>query len=145
MSKTATACIAILFFLALTGRAFGNGDHKENDISVKTVEDLKSLQVKLKAEIKSEIGEAKCSEDSQCKVLAIGANPCGGPESYQVYSEIDTDIDRLTSLAKRYKILRKTLHAKTGAMGACMVIPQPLAQCKSNRCIAVPKTGRVIF
>src|SRR4051812_47210296 len=43
------------------------------------------------AEISAQIGDAACSADSQCRTLAIGKKPCGGPESYVAWSALRSD------------------------------------------------------
>ena len=145
MLKTTTICLTILFFTAPPGYADGIADLKENEIALKSVEALKSLQSEFKTAIDSQIGEAKCNDDNQCKAIPIGANPCGGPETYQAYSVLDTDVDRLKRLAEQYKSVRKTLHLKTGTMGACIMMPAPDVKCKNLHCVTTPKPGTVIF
>jgi hypothetical protein len=134
-------------FFAVTGVIYANGTPTltADDIARKSVLDLRSLQSELKTAIDMKIGQAKCSEDMQCKALAIGANPCGGPESYQAYSTLNTDVEGLTELTANYKMVRKTLHAKTGTMGACIVIPEPAVQCKNQQCVSVQKPNVLVF
>ena len=145
MLKTTTACFAILFSSALPVFAGGAADLEENDIASKSVEALRALQTELKIEIDAIIGEAKCDDDNHCGAIAIGANPCGGPETYKAYSVLDTDVNRIKNLADQYKTVRKMLHVKTGTMGACMVIPEPDVQCKGQHCVLIPTTGGLIF
>ncbi len=134
-------------FLVATGVIYANGTTSltAEDIAQKTVQDLDSLQSELKTAIDMEIGQAKCSEDMQCKSLAIGANPCGGPEIYQAYSILDTNVERLTELAAQYKMVRKTLHAKSGTLGACVVIPEPTVQCNNQQCVIIQKPNVLVF
>lgn len=144
MLKTSLVCFAI-YCSGILPTFANDGDEGNNGTLSKTVEALKSLQGELKASIDAQIGEARCGKDEDCKALAIGANPCGGPEAYQAYSTLDTEVDKLKTLAKKYKTVRKTLHAKTGTMGACVVIPEPQVHCKNQHCIAIPKPGGAIF
>ena len=140
------ACYLLLFVTA-TGVVYADGTTAltAEVIAQKSIQDLHSLQNQLNTAIDAEIGRAKCAEDKQCKALAIGANPCGGPETYKAYSVIDTNIQRLTDLAAQYKTVRKTLHAKTGTMGACVVVPEPALQCKSQQCVTMQQPGASVF
>ena len=108
----------------------------------KSIEELQLLQSTLKTSIAEEIGKANCSTDMQCKVLAIGSNPCGGPESYQAYSTANTDITKLLQLAIQYSNTRKALHEKTGTVGMCVVIPKPEARCVAKHCVTTDKTDK---
>lgn len=139
------AYIIIFLFMANVVYANGTAPLTAEDLAHKSVQDLQSLQTELKSSIDAEIGDAKCKEDSQCKALAIGANPCGGPESYSAYSVITSDVDRLAELAAQFTLVRKTLHAKTGVMGACVVIPEPTVQCKNQQCISIQKPNTLVF
>lgn len=145
MVKSIMACIEILFFSSMFP-VYANGDNPQKSaIPLNTLEALKARQIELKSAIDSQIGDASCGKNEDCRVLAIGANPCGGPEAYQPYSLLGTDVDRLKKLADQYKTVRKALHAKMGTLGACIVIPQPQVQCKNSRCIAAPKQDSLIF
>jgi hypothetical protein len=132
---------------AATGVVYANGTTSlsAEDIAQQSIQDLRSLQSELKTAIDMEIGQANCTEDMQCKALAIGANPCGGPESYQAYSILNTNIEQLSELAAQYKQVRKTLHAKTGTVGACVVIPEPAVQCKNQQCVTIQKPNVLVF
>lgn len=145
MRKILPVYFTVLLAIAQLACASGIADLNPQDIALKSVEALRSLQLELSNAIDSEIGEAKCERDGQCKALAIGANPCGGPEAYKTYSEAETDVARLIQLAEQYKIVRKTLHAKTGTMGACVVIPQPGVQCENRRCVIVQTHEAPVF
>ena len=135
-----------IYFL-VTGAVFANGltPLSDEDIAQQSIQDLRILQAELKTAIDSQIGQAMCSEDTQCKALAIGANPCGGPETYQAYSVINTDLEQLTELASRYKMVRRTLHSKTGAMGACVVIPVPAVRCQNQQCVTIQNPDMLVF
>lgn len=144
MIKKVFYCSLLLIFTSASS-ANGIPQFTAEEIAGKSVQALRSLQSQLKSAIDMEIGQAKCNADSQCKALAIGANPCGGPESYQAYSTLDSNSQRLTEIAAQYALTRKTLHAKTGTMGACMVIPEPTVQCKNHQCTTIQKSDVLVF
>jgi hypothetical protein len=144
MIKKVLCCCLLL---VVTSALYANGIPQltAEEIAGKSVQALRSLQSQLKSSIDMEIGQAKCNEDSQCKALAIGANPCGGPETFQAYSTLDSDSQQLTEMAAQYALVRKTLHAKTGTLGACMVIPEPAVQCKNHQCVTIQKSDVLVF
>jgi len=117
----------------------------KSEFVLKSVEELQTLQTELKTAINSQIGDATCEKNDDCRVLAIGANPCGGSETYLAYSLVDTDVESLKNLAEKYKAVRKTLHAKSGTVGTCVVMPQPQVQCQKQHCITIPRPGAVIY
>jgi hypothetical protein len=140
-----TVCFFVMLFATSVIYANGIPQLGAEEIAAKSVQALRALQSRLKNDIDLEIGQAKCTQDSHCKALAIGANPCGGPEGYQVYSSLESDVAQLTQLAAQYKMVRKTLHAKTGTMGACVVIPEPAVQCENQQCISIQKSDVLMF
>jgi hypothetical protein len=140
-----TVCLSMLVTATCVAYANGTAQLTAEEIAQRSVQELQSLQSELKAAIDSEVGQAKCSGDQQCRTLAIGANPCGGPESYLAYSTLNTDVEQLKNLAEQYRITRKTLHVKTGTMGACIVIPEPEVQCKNQQCVSKQKPNVLVF
>ena len=64
--------------------------------------------------IQVQIGPPRCKEDSQCRVLGLGASPCGGPEQFLAWSIEGTDADALQKLAARYAEERKKVHERAG-------------------------------
>src|SRR4051812_43410739 len=55
------------------------------------------------ARIHALVGTPSCTDDSQCRSLAIGARPCGGPESYLAYSTARTSEAELRALGAIYQ------------------------------------------
>lgn len=88
---------------------------------------------RLLIELRQLIGSASCSDDSQCRALAIGAKACGGPESYVAWSTVGTDAARLQALAHQYRDARQARNQRLGLISDCAVVPQP-----EVRCLAVP-------
>ena len=91
----------------------------------------------LKTQMTEMIGDASCTDNSQCASLAIGAKPCGGPYAYRVYSSLNTDTQKLTDLAQHYKMLNKRYNKESGLMSDCMMVMPPAVACIKNTCQAV--------
>ena len=134
-------------FCTFSGVVHSNGikQFSNEEIQRKSIQELRGLQSELKNAIDVEIGSATCADDSQCKTLAVGANPCGGPESYKAYSTLDSDVAQLKALASQYKMVRKVLHEKTGTLGACIVIPEPEVHCQNQQCVTIQKPNVLVF
>jgi|GEM_PF-3398131 len=137
--------LPMVLFAATLVYANETGNLSADDIAQKSVQELRAMQSELQSAIDEEIAQAACTEDTQCKALAMGANPCGGPESYLAYSTLNTNETRLRELAAQYKMIRRTLHSKTGTMGACIVIPEPTLRCENQQCVTTQKPGVLVF
>jgi hypothetical protein len=94
----------------------------------------------LQARISQEIGAARCERDGQCRTLAVGARPCGGPEAWLAYSASTGDAARLAAWAAEWTTLRQAQNTQDKLMSACQVLPDPGARCVQQRCAlqAVP-------
>jgi hypothetical protein len=86
------------------------------------------------ARIHALVGTPSCTEDSQCKTLALGAQPCGGPEDYLAYSSAHTLEPELRALGDAYGAQRRAAHAQAGRMSNCRFTPDPGAVCRAGVC-----------
>ncbi|MCV2360726.1 hypothetical protein LNV08_17275 [Paucibacter sp. TC2R-5] len=94
----------------------------------------RSNSVTLLRQIQTEIGEASCDGPQQCHSSAVGAKPCGGPDSYLAWSSKSTDATKLQSLLEQHRATRlaENLHSSTSSN--CAIVTDPGAHC-----IAKPK------
>lgn len=90
------------------------------------------------ARIHALIGTPTCSEDSQCRSLAIGSRGCGGPESYLAYSTARSSEAELQALGNIYKAEREKANAESGRVSTCMFIADPGAMCRAGTCVLRP-------
>jgi len=104
--------------------------------------------IELRAEILRVIGNAPCRSDSQCRVIALGSKPCGGPEGYATWSTAGTDARELEALAARFKEARQARNQRLGLVSDCSVVPEPPVRCVpaaeaggASRCQALPVRG----
>lgn len=86
------------------------------------------------AQIRALIGDAACTDSSQCHTLAVGARACGGPQAYLPWSSAVTDGAALAVLAARYKTEREAALAASGEMSTCQFLPDPGAVCRAGTC-----------
>lgn len=93
---------------------------------------LDTRQLQLRLERLTENKE--CQQDNQCKVIGVGARPCGGPEQYLLYSTLHTDEKMLSYTNDRYQKLKKLQNEKLGLMSTCQMLMPPASACIENKC-----------
>jgi hypothetical protein len=86
------------------------------------------------ARIHALVGVPSCSADAQCKTLALGARPCGGPEGYLAYSSARTPEAELRVLGGTYQAERRAANNRAGMVSDCRVQPDPGAVCRAGAC-----------
>lgn len=92
--------------------------------------DTRQLQLRLER-----LTENKgCEQDNQCKVIGVGARPCGGPDQYLLYSTLHTDEKMLSYTNDRYQKLKKQQNEKLGLMSTCQMLMPPVSACIENKC-----------
>lgn len=97
---------------------------------------------RLAQELRTAIGPARCTSDSQCRSLPVGAKPCGGPAGYWAWSTEGTDAKRVLELARQQSDAQKREIEASGLLSDCRVIVDPGAACIANRCeLARPGAG----
>jgi len=84
----------------------------KNNSTIETKNDWRNHEDKLKAidkklqelstEIKSIMGNGACKNDSQCKVLGLGAKSCGGYSNFIIFSILDAPEAKITTLVDEF-------------------------------------------
>ncbi|RUO78367.1 hypothetical protein [Pseudidiomarina taiwanensis] len=92
----------------------------------------------LDKEIRSMAGTAVAQSAQQCRVVAVGSRPCGGPEYYLAYSVSSVDETQLLALVTEYSEMRQGFDAQQGIVGTCEVIPEPKLVFIDGYCRALP-------
>ena len=75
------------------------------------------------------IGNAACTNTSQCRTVAVGAKPCGGPERYMAWSTQVTDPAALAREAEAYAARRRAENERSGRASDCRFVGDPGARC----------------
>lgn len=78
--------------------------------------------------------DKSCRETAECKVLAVGSRPCGGPEQYLPYSTVNTDEKLLAITNDRYTKLKQQQQQRLGMRSTCQMLPEPVAACTLRQC-----------
>ena len=91
----------------------------------------------LKIEIDRIIDASVCNESTECRSVAFGSKPCGGPWSYLVYST-SIDEEKLLELVNQYNETEAQYNMNCDAFSDCMFVgpPNELA-CEDGKCVIV--------
>jgi hypothetical protein len=90
-------------------------------------------------EIQTEVSDAACDQPQQCRSIAIGAKPCGGPDSYLAWSSKRTDEKKLRSLVEQHATVRKEENLRNNMQSDCAFVTKPGVICKTGRCALLPR------
>ena len=118
--------LGLVAVLLLAGCNFFNAS------STPSQDDLDELE----AEIRALIGDAEASQPNQCRTIAFGAKPCGGPWTYLVYSTVSTDEQQLEELVSRYNALQAERNRELGLISDCALALRPDTALVGGRCVA---------
>ncbi len=88
----------------------------------------------LRDAILAAIGEPRCSDASQCRAIAFGAKPCGGPWQYLVYSTAIADSAVLAATVADYNAEEARLNEEEGRVSDCRAVTHPRLACLEQRC-----------
>jgi hypothetical protein len=80
------------------------------------------------------VGDAACDTAAQCRSIAVGAKPCGGPERYVAWSTLRTDEQQLKEAVARHAQRRQADNQASGMASNCMMVTDPGASCRARRC-----------
>jgi hypothetical protein len=92
----------------------------------------------LRRMIEQEIGVPHARDASQCKLIAFGSKPCGGPWRYLVYSTATTNESTLAQLVSEFNQIQQTINEERRTVSDCAVTPKPRLElvdgvCRANR------------
>lgn len=88
----------------------------------------------MRSEIMTLIGDAKADDIAQCRVVAFGSKPCGGPSSYIAVSVKALDEERIMALIHKYNAAVKADNERRGLMSDCAVVPKPAVVLENGVC-----------
>lgn len=132
MKKTLTLSVLVLL---LTGCA--TVPVNKNSLTTQLDGPLAQLQLdtrQLQLRLERLTENKGCEQDNQCKVIGVGARPCGGPDQYLLYSTLHTDEKMLSYTNDRYQKLKKQQNEKLGLMSTCQMLMPPATACIENKC-----------
>ena len=109
----------------------------EDDIPPVTQETEEQELALLKNEIEDLANASVCDDAFECKFIAFGSKPCGGPWSYLVYST-SIDTEELESMVEGYNRKEALYNSEWDIPSDCAITNPPTSiTCENNSCIAV--------
>lgn len=100
--------------------------------SAETKSDLQQLRLAIDVAI----GHPRATSVGQCRVIALGVKPCGGPREYLVYSVEATEDQTLRDLVEQYNRCEQQKTERLGLMSDCEYVKQPRVVLRQGRCSA---------
>ena len=88
----------------------------------------------LRSDVRSLIGDAACTHISQCRLIAFGAKPCGGPRQFLVYSIAATDSMTIEAAVMRYNARDAEVNRLYNRTSDCALVSQPRIRVVNGRC-----------
>jgi hypothetical protein len=90
----------------------------------------------LRLVVRELVGEPTCEDAVQCRSVAFGAKPCGGPWSYLVYSVASSDSVRLAQAVAAYNSREAGVNRQEGRVSDCRMVTAPALECRDGTCVA---------
>jgi hypothetical protein len=84
--------------------------------------------------IREEIGAAGAKDLSQCRSIAFGHKPCGGPATYLPYSVAKTDESKLKTLVDEYNQQARNYNNAQKSLSNCMYLSAPKIELVDGVC-----------
>ena len=124
-----TSVVLIVSVMGVTTAGCGSRDPytREAQPEQESLDSLRSRIFEL-------IGEPVASGMSQCRLIAFGAKPCGGPRAYLVYSTWATDSTRLARAVAMYTSEDARLNQELGRASDCQMVTPPQITFAAGRC-----------
>ena len=82
------------------------------------------------------IGTPYCREGADCRSVAVGAKPCGGPWEYLIYSAATLDEETLFEFVARHEEFERYMNERYGYVSTCDIPPVPVTECFEEICRA---------
>jgi len=108
----------------------------EDDSKLTQEQERKEL-LTLKQTIEDLASQSVCNENTECKFIAFGSKPCGGPWSYLIYST-SIDENKIETLVAEYNQKEAAFNIKYTIFSDCMYVNPPASiKCENNTCVPV--------
>ena len=88
----------------------------------------------LRANVQSLIGDAACSSVDECRLVAFGSKPCGGPRQYLAYSIAITDSTALATAVARYNAREAEANRQNDRISDCSMVVRPTVTVVDGHC-----------
>ena len=82
--------------------------------------------------LRAAIGTAHCIADGECRLVSVGAKPCGGPRRYSAFSTTASDTAGVRRWADRLRALERKSNEAEGRVSDCAMVIPPVARCEEG-------------
>lgn len=130
MKKLSRVFVYISFLFLFTATFCENTDEGVALTCDQRLELLNELSI----DIEDLVNASECSEAFECRYIAFGSKPCGGPWTYLIYT---TSIDtlQLQGLVQEYNDLNNNYNLNCDIASDCSVaVPPSGFECIDNTC-----------
>ena len=83
------------------------------------------------------IGDAACRGGGDCRSIAFGVKPCGGPWKYKIFNAAEVDTVELKRLVADYDHFNAVLNERYGWTSDCSFVGEPAVGCVDGHCRVV--------
>jgi citrate lyase beta subunit len=90
------------------------------------------------ASILAAIGAATCASEEDCRTVAFGDKPCGGPWEYLAYCAATVDEAALLAEIDAYNAMEAKYNAENGLASTCAVTEDPGPAWVDGACALAP-------
>lgn len=118
----------IFFGIIMVGFLFQCGDSFDEKRDQATLSALRDNIVGM-------IGQPLCGGEGDCRYIAFGSKPCGGPWEYLIYSVSVTDSVELARKVNAYNDYEDMMNHKYGYFSDCGVPLPPSLSCENGVCV----------
>ena len=91
--------------------------------------------VRLRSDITTLVGAAKCANLVNCRIAALGVDACGRPAEYIAYSWLSTEKAALETKIAEYNFVLEDTQKPGTSVSACATSKEPVAACINGRCV----------
>ena len=91
----------------------------------------------LRAALRELVTHPSCGDVLQCRSIAFGSKPCGGPWSYLIYSTQTADSAAIVDAVAKYNEGEARRNEMEGRSSDCVFVSAPQLECVESRCVAM--------
>lgn len=124
-------CLLILFAIAALGC---NGSNRLSGGPWSEARDRAQLDA-WREEILAMVEDPSCADSTECRIMGLGAKPCGGPWEYLIYSISSVDTVALAEEVASYNDFNAVLNQRYGWVSDCSIARVPIPVCRDGRCV----------
>jgi hypothetical protein len=120
----------VALFIVLQSFQCSDSTEPSSDITVTQLDGKKQ-------EIQNYINSFSCAESVGCSFIAFGTKPCGGPNTYLIFSK-SVNLTKLKEMVENYNEMNSLYNIQTNAVSDCMYVTPPTeVKCVNGVCTVI--------